>query len=66
MLVFAGPEDEPDEEANGDPNSLVGEDDDAGFEEMADYPDESGLDDGFEDAGGAENDDESDEEDEDE
>jgi hypothetical protein len=62
-MRLRGPEDEPDEEANGDPDSLVGEEDFEGFEEMSDYPDESGLDDGFEDADGEEEGDESDEED---
>ena len=56
--VWAGPEDELDEEANGDPDSIVGEDGEEGFEEMAGYPDESGLDDGFDDAGGGEDEDE--------
>lgn len=46
---IAGPEDDFDDEANGNPDSMTGEDDEAGFEEMADYPDETGLDDGFED-----------------
>ena len=45
-----GPEDEFDDETNGDPDSLLGEEDESGFEEMADYPDEAGLDEGFEDA----------------
>lgn len=46
-----GPEDEFDDETNGDPDSLVGEEDDAGFEEMACYHDEALDEDGFEDAG---------------
>ena len=58
-----GPEDEFDEEANGDPSSTLGEDDDEGFEEMAGYPDESGLDDGFDDAEGGEDTEIEDEED---
>ena len=62
--VWGGPEDEFDDEANGDPDSLTGEEDDEGFEEMADYPDESGLDDGFDDAGGEDEDAEDEEEDE--
>lgn len=40
-----------DPEVNGDPDSLTGEDDESGFEEMADWPDEVLADDGFEDAG---------------
>lgn len=47
--MTGGPEDEPDEEANGDPDSMLGEDGEEGFEEMADWPEEAGLDDGFED-----------------
>lgn len=55
----AGPEDEPDERVNGDPDSTAGEDDEEGFDEMADWPEpdfdpeddpgDDDDDDGFED-----------------
>ena len=61
---MSGPEDEPDEELNGDPTSLVGEEDFEGFEEMDGYPAESGLDDGFDDAEIDEDDEDEDDEDE--
>lgn len=62
-----GPEDEPDEEVNGDPDSTLGEDDEQGFDEMADAPEWQAVeDDGFEDAEGSEDDDESEDEDEEE
>lgn len=50
---MSGPEDEFDAEANGDPDSLTGEEDESGFDEFAgDQPEEAGLDDGFDDAEG--------------
>lgn len=33
-----GPEDEPDDRVNGDPDSLTGEEDESGFDEMTDWP----------------------------
>ena len=33
-----GPEDEFDPQVNGDPDSTVGEEDETGFDEMADWP----------------------------
>lgn len=55
-----GPEDEPDEEVNGDPDSTLGEDDESGYDEMADFAEWQAFeDDGFDDAEGAEDDDES-------
>lgn len=47
-----GPDDEPDDEINCDPDSLLGEDDESGFEEMADWPDEAALEGNFDDAEG--------------
>lgn len=35
-----GPEDEFDERVNGDPDSVHGEEDEGGYDEMADWPDE--------------------------
>lgn len=63
MELRQGPEDERDDEVNGDPTSHLGEETEEGFEEMSDYPDESGLDDSFDDDLGA--DDEEDEDSED-
>ena len=49
---IAGPEDESDDEVNGDPDSTVGEEDESGFDEMADWTDwQTYRDDGFDDAG---------------
>ena len=62
-LRIAGPEDEFDDETNGDPDSLLGEEDDDGYEEMADYPDEPMIDDGFDDAEGDEDEEGDDDED---
>ena len=47
---IAGPEDESDDEVNGDPDSMVGEEDESGFDDGPDEPeplfvDEAGLDD---------------------
>lgn len=54
-----GPEDEPDEEVNGDPDSTLGEDDEEGYDEMADFAEWLVVeDDGFDDAEGSEDDDE--------
>lgn len=61
-----GPEDEFDDEANGDPDSLVGDDDEGGFEELAGWPDEPLIDDGFEDAEEAEDDEDTEIDDDDE
>ncbi len=61
-VVVIGPEDEVDEEANGDPDSLTGEEDEAGFEEMGDWPDEAELGGEFDDAEGDEDEDGGDEE----
>ena len=55
-----GPEDEFDDEANGDPDSLEGEEDESGFEEMSDWPDESGLEGDFDPPEGEEDDDDPD------
>lgn len=59
-----GPEDEFDDEApleaNGDPDSLEGDEDERGFEEMADWPDESGLEGDFDPPEGEEDDDDPD------
>ena len=64
-----GPEDEPDEEVNGDPDSTLGEDDESGFDEAFLWDDwQAYHDDGFDDAEGEDedDDDEEDEDDEDE
>lgn len=47
--AVTGPLDEIDLEANGDPTSLLGEEDESGFDEMGDLPDEESEDDDFED-----------------
>ena len=47
---ITGPLDEPDDETNNDPDSLLGDDDESGFDEMADFPDEDVGDDGYDDA----------------
>ena len=61
----AGPEDEPDEEVNGDPTSMLGEDDESGFDEMAEWPDwQAVLDDAYDDAEGGDDDGEDEEEEE--
>ena len=60
--VWAGPEDEFDDETNGDPDSLLGEEDESGYEEMSGYPDEPAIDDGFDDAEGDEDEEEDDDE----
>ena len=61
-----GPEDDPDEEVNGDPDSTLGEDDESGFDEAFDWSDwQAYLDGGFDDAEGEEDDDDDAEEDED-
>jgi hypothetical protein len=57
-----GPEDEFDDETNGDPDSVVGEEDERGFDDGPDEPDELfAEDDGFDDAEASE--DEGDDED---
>lgn len=67
IWVRFGPFDESDE-VNHDPDSLVGEEDESGFDEVADWKEWSTFDDdGFDDAGSedddeAENDEEEDEE----
>lgn len=61
-----GPEDEFDDETNGDPDSLVGEEDEMGFNEMVRWPEPLfAEDDGFDDAdlGEDDEDEEGDEED---
>ena len=64
---MTGPEDCFDDETNGDPDSTVGEEDESGFDEMSDYPDEPLDDDGFDDAEADEDDEDAgDDEDEDE
>lgn len=63
----AGPEDEPDEEVNGDPDSTLGEDDEEGFDEMAWFGEWQAFeDDGFEAPYGSEDDEGEDEDDEEE
>jgi hypothetical protein len=63
-LPLAGPGDEQDEEANGDPDSTLGDEDEMGFNEMVWWPDPLFAEDGgFE---GPEDEDFWDEEDEDE
>ena len=53
---IAGPFDESDE-VNHDPDSVVGEEDESGFDEMADWTDwQIYADDGFDDAGGEDDD----------
>lgn len=37
---MSGPEDDPDDAVNGDPDSTLGEDDESGFDEMADWPED--------------------------
>lgn len=55
---MSGPEDETDYEVNGDPTSCVGEDDESGFDELADWPEwQAYLDDGFDDADSGDEDD---------
>lgn len=61
-----GPEDEFDDELNGDPDSLVGEEDEEGFEEMADWPEEAGLEGDFDPPEGDDDEDGEDGEEEDE
>lgn len=57
VLVRFGPFDESDE-ANHDPDSLAGEEDESGFDEMADSKEWATFDDdGFDDAGGEDDDD---------
>ncbi len=54
---IAGPEDEPDDEVNGDPDSTLGEDDERGFDDGPDEPEPLFADDdGFDDAEGEEDD----------
>ncbi len=48
---MSGPEDEFDDETSGDPDSLVGDEDESGFDEGPDQPDPLFVaDDGFDDA----------------
>ena len=50
-MQTTGPFDETDE-VNHDPDSLIGEEDESGFDEMADWPEWLAVpDDGFDDAG---------------
>lgn len=64
----SGPEDEPDEEANGDPDSTIGDDDDMGFNEMVWWPEplfapDDGFDDDWDDEDAEDEEEEDDEED---
>ncbi len=55
---IAGPEDEFDDETNGDPDSLLGEEDASGFDDGSNEPEPLFTeDDGFDDAAGEEEDD---------
>jgi hypothetical protein len=59
---IAGPEDEVDLEVNADPDSTLGEDDESGFDDGPDEPEPLFAEDGgFEDAEGADDDEEEDE-----
>lgn len=51
-----GPLDEFDDETNGDPDSWLGEDEEEGFDDDPDAPDEQLDDDGFDDAEGDDDD----------
>ena len=54
----SGPLDEPDEETACDPDSTVGDEDESGFDEMADWAEWQAVDDdGFDDAGESEDED---------
>lgn len=59
---MTGPFDESDE-VNHDPDSMAGDEDEAGFDEMAEWPEwQVWLDDGFDDAEGGEDEEEDGEE----
>ena len=62
----SGPEDEPDEDVNGDPDSTLGDDDEMGFNEMVWWPEPLfAEDDGLDDGEGDEEDEWEDDDDED-
>ena len=55
---IAGPEDESDDEVNGDPDSMVGEEDESGFDDGPDEPEPLFVDDdGLDDAEGSDDED---------
>jgi hypothetical protein len=61
VRMIAGPEDEADDEVNGDPDSTLGEEDERGFDGGPDEPDPLFVDDdGFDDAEGADEEDDED------